>query len=136
MIANNHSDSLSSFTEPNLNLQKLNFIAMLTIFMANGMNLSTSNPKLQFGSLWVFASYHLWCFGVSSVMFYLISSIFSIPLDMIVSLCRRRPTSKNLSIRAQDLVFDNSYEKEKIQPNEYYYDATQSAPIKVKLTHI
>ncbi|CAF1530391.1 unnamed protein product [Adineta ricciae] len=63
--------------------------------------------------------------------------LFSLMLwYMIVSLCRRRPTSQNISIRAQDLVFDSSYEKEKIQPNEYYYDATQSAPIKVKLTHI
>ncbi|UJR10413.1 hypothetical protein I4U23_014617 [Adineta vaga] len=73
-----------------------------------------------------------------AIWFFLGLCFFSCALlwCMIVSLCRHRPTSQGLSIRAQELAFDNNYEKEKIQPNEYYHDATQVAPIHVKLTHI
>lgn len=55
---------------------------------------------------------------------------------MIISLCRRKPEHRILSIRAQDLVFDNTYEKEKIQPNEEYYQITESLPVKIKLANI
>jgi len=37
---------------------------------------------------------------------------------MIVSLCCQTPRHHNLSIHAQELVFENIYEKEKMQPNE------------------
>jgi len=52
---------------------------------------------------------------------------------MIVSLCRHKPTHRNVSIRAQDLIFNDTYEKEKIQPDDQHYE---SLPIKVKLSNI
>jgi len=55
---------------------------------------------------------------------------------MVISLCCRRPSHHALSIRAQDLLVDNHYEKEKIQPYEHYYDPSHTAPIQVKLANI
>jgi hypothetical protein len=37
---------------------------------------------------------------------------------MIVSICRRIPGHRTLSIHAHDLVFDDKYEKEKVPLNE------------------
>lgn len=58
---------------------------------------------------------------------------------MVMSLCRRSPT-RDLSIRAQELIFHpyeyDAYEKEKIQPDDQPYEVTESLPIKVKLTNI
>jgi len=58
---------------------------------------------------------------------------------MVMSLCRRSPT-RDLSIRAQELIFHpyeyDGYEKEKIQPDDQPYEVTESLPIKVKLTNI
>jgi len=58
---------------------------------------------------------------------------------MVMSLCRHTP-SRNLSIRAQELVFHpyeyDAYEKEKIQPDDQPYEVTESLPIKVKLSNI
>lgn len=58
---------------------------------------------------------------------------------MVMSLCRRAP-SRDLSIRAQELIFHpyeyDVYEKEKIQPDDHPYEVTESLPIKVKLTNI
>jgi hypothetical protein len=55
---------------------------------------------------------------------------------MIVSICRRIPGHRTLSIHAHDLVFDDKYEKEKVPLNEEYYQVTESVPIKVKLANI
>lgn len=59
---------------------------------------------------------------------------------MVMSLCHQAPTRDALSIRAQELIFHpydyEGYEKEKIQPDDEPYDATESVPIKVKLTNI
>jgi len=68
------------------------------------------------------------------VVFLLLSS--AILWYMIVSLCRRTPKYQPLSVRAQEFVFDDTYEKEKIQPNEQDYEVKESLPIKVKLTNI
>jgi hypothetical protein len=58
---------------------------------------------------------------------------------MVMSLCRHTP-SRNVSIRAQELVFHpyehDIYEKEKIQPDDQPYEVTESLPIKVKLSNI
>ena len=65
--------------------------------------------------------------------------IFVLYLDMVMSLCRHAP-SRNLSVRAQELVFHpydyEGYEKEKIQPDDQPYEVTESYPIKVKLSNI
>jgi len=56
---------------------------------------------------------------------------------MVMSLCRHTPSREALSVRAQELVFHpyehDAYEKEKIQPDEQYYE---SLPIKVKFSNI
>ncbi len=56
-----------------------------------------------------------------------------------MSLCRHAP-NRNLSVRAQELVFHpydyEGYEKEKIQPDDQPYEVTESYPIKVKLSNI
>jgi hypothetical protein len=39
-------------------------------------------------------------------------------IDMIVSLCCHTPRHHNLSIQAQELIIDNTYEKEKLQPSK------------------
>ncbi len=58
---------------------------------------------------------------------------------MVMSLCRHAP-NRNLSVRAQELVFHpydyEGYEKEKIQPDDQPYEVTESYPIKVKLSNI
>jgi len=58
---------------------------------------------------------------------------------MVMSLCRHTPSRNALSIRAQELVFHpyehDAYEKEKIQPDDHPYEATE-LPIKVKLSNI
>jgi len=55
---------------------------------------------------------------------------------MIVSLCRHTPRHHTLSVRPQEFVLDDTYEKEKIQPNEQHYEVKQSLPIKVKFEKI
>ncbi|CAM4891744.1 unnamed protein product [Rotaria socialis] len=59
---------------------------------------------------------------------------------MVMSLCRHTPSRGALSIRAQELIFHpydyEAYEKEKIQPDDQPYEATESLPIKVKLSNI
>jgi len=59
---------------------------------------------------------------------------------MVMSLCRHTPSRDALSIRAQELIFHpyehDAYEKEKIQPDDQPYEATESLPIKVKLSNI
>jgi len=59
---------------------------------------------------------------------------------MVMALCRHTPSRSTLSVRAQELVFHpydyDTYEKEKIQPDDQPYEVTESLPIKVKLSNI
>jgi len=59
---------------------------------------------------------------------------------MVMSLCHHTPSREPLSIRSQEFIFHpydyDVYEKEKIQPDDHPYNATETLPIKVKLTNI
>lgn len=85
-------------------------------------NLVRRQPKIP---IWIFLGILL---SSSAILWY-----------MVVSLCRHTP-SRNLSVRAQELIYNpyeyDGFEKEKIQPDDEPYQVTESLPIKVKLSNI
>ncbi|UJR35535.1 hypothetical protein I4U23_028289 [Adineta vaga] len=85
-------------------------------------NLVRKQPRIP---IWIFLGILL---SSSAILWY-----------MVMSLCRHTP-SRNLSIRAQELIYHpyeyDGYEKEKIQPDDHPYQVTESLPIKVKLSNI
>jgi hypothetical protein len=53
---------------------------------------------------------------------------------MIISLCRQKSAHRTFAIRAEELHFFDTYEKEKIQPNNY--EIIETSPMKFKLKNI
>ena len=68
-------------------------------------------------TIFILSSAMLWCKFVSSFPNNQLS-FFVFNSDMIVLLCTHTPRHHNLSIQAQELIIDNTYEKEKFQPDE------------------
>ena len=61
---------------------------------------------------------------------------YSLRLDMIVSLCRHTPSHHTLSIRANELIFDNADEKDKAHLCDAHYHMVDPSPINVKISNI
>jgi hypothetical protein len=80
-------------------------------------------------TIFLSSSIILWCKFISLRNHSIILSFSFLNIDMIVSLCRHKPTHHNISIRAQEIDFNDIDEKEKLQ----YYE---SSPMKVKLSNI